>query len=165
VAASGNKLIIGGYVPQHQLRTDQSTGVVATKASAEELCASHFFNSVVSTISEERRVLKRQGIAFFFDHSTNKEWRKIVIDDYNLSRERHRQFKAITFVSQGLRGRAEAADVEFLPLQAADMVAYRLRQMRNTDAEKYAILRRVFVVPEGITYEQAMQSIKSKTAI
>jgi len=47
VAASGNKLIIGGYVPQQLLRTDQAAGVVATKASAEELCVSHFFNSVV----------------------------------------------------------------------------------------------------------------------
>ena len=136
-------------------------------------------------------MFKRQGIAFFFDHSTDKEWKKLVHDGYDLSAQTHKQFKAITFVAQGLRERAESGDVEFLPLQAADMAVYRMRQQmekivdfaepttwrklddilfasmakrraRLTDADINAAMRRVFIVPEDMSYEQAMQSLKEQ---
>jgi hypothetical protein len=195
VAASDGRLVVGGYVPHNKLRSDQTSGVVTTKAGAEELCVGHFFDSVVLAISKERRVLNRQGISFFFDHSTNKQWKKIVHDGYDLSCQKHRQFKAISFVSIGLRERVEAGDVEYLPLQAADMVAYRMRQkmekLANLDfngpewdkldnvlfksinianaalsaSELDAILRRVFIVPKGMSYEEAIESIRSTKPI
>jgi hypothetical protein len=189
VVASDNKLIVGGYVPQNMLLQDQANGTVKTQASAEELCVRHFFDSVVSTISEVRPVIKRQGISVFFDHSTNNDWKNIVHNGYELSCKKHSQYKAISFVSRGLRERVESGDAEFLPLQAADMVAYRIRQQMEklvtldlsgpewkkldsilfasmnkresklTDVEKDAMLRRVFLVPKNTTYEQAMDSI------
>jgi hypothetical protein len=128
VAASEGKLIVGGYVPCNKLRADQASGLVTANATAEELCIGHFFDSVVSTIGKHRRVFKRTGISFFFDHSTDKRWKNIVNNGYDLSSPKHRQFKLISFVTQGLKERVKAGDVEFLPLQAADMVAYRLRQ-------------------------------------
>lgn len=83
--------------------------------------------------------------------------------------------------------------MEFLPLQAADMVAYRMRQkmekLANLDftgpewdkldiilfksinevntawsaTERDAVLRRVFRVPESATYEDAMDAIVAKS--
>jgi len=182
VAVADGRLVVGGYVPQ-----------TTTTASPEELCAGHFFDAVVSTIGEERCVLKRQGISFFFDHSTSKQWKNVVNNAFEISRQRHRQSKTIAFVCKGLRERVEDGDVEFLPLQAADMVAYRIRQkmekLANLDftgpewgklddilfksinkasaawsaTERDAVLRRVFRVPESATYEEAMDAIVAKS--
>lgn len=182
VAASGNRLIIGGYVPEKKLEEDKASGFVETKSSAEDLCIKHFFDSAASTINRQRSPLKRQPIAFFFDHSDNPEWKKIVNDGFDFSRHQNRHFKEIAF----------APKEDHLPLQAADMVAYRLRQtLENTinldfsktwpkfdniifrsinagsekldDKERDVILRRVFMVPKHATYEQAMNSIKTRS--
>jgi hypothetical protein len=193
VAVADGRLVVGGYVPQIQLRAEQASGETTTTASPEELCAGHFFDAVVSTISKERCVLKRQGISFFFDHSTNKQWKNVVNNAFDISCQKHRQCKTITFVSKGLRERVENGAVEFLPLQAADMVAYRMRQkmekLANLDftgpewdkldnilfksineanaawsaTERDAVLRKVFRVPESATYEDAMDSIVAKS--
>lgn len=128
VAVSDCRLVVGGYVPQIQLRAEQASGETTITASSEQLCIGHFLDSIVSTISKERCVLKRQGISFFFDHSTNNEWKNLVREVYYLRCQKHKQFKSITFVSEGLKERVKNGDVEFLPLQAADMVAYRMRQ-------------------------------------
>jgi len=189
VVVSDNKLVVGGYVPQNQLRSEQASGMAKTNASPEELCVGHFFNAVVSAIINERRVLKRQGISFFFDHSTNNQWKKTVHEVYDRSCQRHKQFKSITFISEGLRERVKNGDLEFLPLQAADMVAYRMRQqmekLTNIDftgpnwdkldnilfdrmnkataalstSERQAMLWQVFPGLNGVPYEQAMDAI------
>jgi hypothetical protein len=127
-AVSKNKLMVGAYVPPTQLRSLQASGDTKTTASPEELCLSYFFDSVVSTISAERKRLKRQGISFFFDHTQDDQWKNIIHNGYNLSSKRHKQFESYTIVNKGLKERAKNGDLEFLPLQAADMVAYRMRQ-------------------------------------
>jgi len=129
VVVSENKLVVGGYVPPMQLRDLQANGVTKTTASPEELCLRYFFDSTVSTISAERKPLKRQGISFFFDHIENDQSRNIIRNGYNLACKRHTQFKSYTIVNEGLKERVKNGDVEFLPLQAADMVAYRIRQI------------------------------------
>jgi hypothetical protein len=83
--------------------------------------------------------------------------------------------------------------VAFLPLQAADMVAYRMRQKMEKLAhldftgpewdkldnvlfksinkanaarsamERDSVLRRVFIVPESATYEEAMDAIAAQS--
>jgi hypothetical protein len=180
VAASGNRLIVGGYVPPNMLRQDQLHGLVDTEAAPDELCLGHFFKSVITTINRERPPWKRQPVAFFFDHSTNKAWKKLVNDGFNFSRQ-NRQFRELAF----------ARKQDHLPLQAADMVAYRLRQVIEkrinwdfsesrwpkldeilfksinqrfvnlSQDEKEGVLRRFFVIPENATYEQAMDSINA----
>jgi hypothetical protein len=134
VAVSENKLVVGGYVPPKQLCELQSSGDTQTTASPEELCISYFFDAVVSTISAERKPLKRQSISFFFDHTEDDRWKNIIQHGYNLSCKKHKQFVAHTIVSRGLKERAKNGDLEFLPLQAADMVAYRMRQLMENIA-------------------------------
>lgn len=191
VAMSNGRFVVGGYVPQIQLRADQANGKTKTTASAEELCVDQFFDSVVATIERVRRVLRRQGISFFFDHSKDKKWKNIVRDAYDVSCQKYKQFKSLTIVNRGLKERVAAGDVEFLPLQAADMVAYRLRQKmedavtfdfsrawpqfdgiifkeiddwasKRSLQEKDEMMRRVLVVPEDATYEQVMAAAAAK---
>ena len=100
------------------------------------------------------------------------------MEGHDSSRSKNRNFKEITFADKK----------EHFPLQAADMVAYRLRQtMENlvtfdisktwpqfdniifkkindwsaklNPAEADAMLRRVFDVPKDATYDEAMNSI------
>jgi hypothetical protein len=193
VAVADGKLVVGGYVPQIQLREEQANGLTTTTGSPKELCVGHFFDAAVSTIYRERCVLKRQGISFFFDHSSDQRWKNIVHSVYDQRCKKHIQFKSIDFVSSSLRERVAAHDIEFLPLQAADLVAYRMRQkmekLANLDfagpewdkldkvlfksfdeahaqlspSERDAVLRRVFTVPDGVTYEQAMDSIVTQS--
>jgi len=180
VAASGQALMIGGYVPAKKLAEDKANGLTKTPSSAEELCIEHFFDSVVSTINRDRSPLKRQPITFVFDYSDDREWRRIIKDAFASSRLRNRHFKEMSFASKK----------DHLPLQAADLAAYRIRQRMEdlvtldlsktwkkldtilfrkmdarsaglSDRERDAILRRVYVVPEDATCDQAMDAITS----
>ena len=191
VAVSDGRLIVGGYVPTRKLQSDQAAGTASSNASAGELCVRHFFDSVISTISEERKVLKRLPISVFFDHVKDKQWKRVIQNGYDESCKTHRQFRALTIASRSLAERVESGDTESLPLQAADMVAYRLRQRMEdtvnldlsrdwaklddilfrtinswsetlTASEKDAILRRFFIIPKDATYEQAMDAITSE---
>ena len=179
-AASGQAWAVGGYVPAKKLAEDKANGLSKTPSSAEDLCINHFFDSVVSTINTHRAPLTRQPITFVFDHSDDPEWKRTIKDAFDSNRLRNRQFKEMSFASKK----------DHLPLQAADMVAYRIRQtvenlvtldlsrtwekldtilFREMDAwsaglsgrEKDAILGRVYVVPEDATYDQAMNAITS----
>lgn len=196
VAVSDGRLVVGGYVPPNQfirLRDAQPKGETQTTMSPEEICLSYFFDSVVSTISQERRVLKRQGISFFFDHTEVAQWKSIIHNGYEFSCKKHRQFKSITIVSEGLRERVKNGDTEFLPLQAADMVAHRMRQqMENlanldftgptwdkldnilfdrinksgnakSESEMKEILWQTYPNLKGVPYEQAMDAIAAQS--
>jgi hypothetical protein len=57
-------------------------------------------------------------IHFVFDQSDDREWKRAIMDVYDDCRLRDRRFESIQFTDKKL----------YLPLQAADMVAYRLRQ-------------------------------------
>lgn len=178
VAASGEALMIGGYVPATKLAEEKAAGLSSTPSSAEELCIQHFFHSVVSTLDRGRSPLRRQPITFVFDNSDDPQWRRTLKDAFDSSRLKHRHFKEMSFASRK----------DHLPLQAADMAAYRIRQrMENlvtldlsrtwekldtilfrkinawsaglSDRESDAILRRVFVVPEDASYAQAMNAL------
>jgi hypothetical protein len=196
VAVSDGRLVVGGYVPPNQfirLRDAQPKEETQTTMSPEEICLSYFFDSVVSTISQERRVLKRQGISFFFDHTEVAQWKSIIHNGYDFSCKKHRQFKSITIVSEGLRERVKNGDTEFLPLQAADMVAYRMRQqMENlanldftgptwdkldnilfdrmnkshnaqSDSDRQEMLWRIYPNLKGVPYEQAMDTLAAQS--
>jgi hypothetical protein len=137
--------------------------------------------------------LKRQVISFFFDHSTDQQWKDAVHDAYRSRSKINTRFKSIAFANLSLKERVAVRDEEFLPLQAADLVAYRMRQkmekLANLDfagpewnglddilfksmnkanarlsaSERDAVLRRVFDVPESATYEQAMDAIVNQS--
>lgn len=57
-------------------------------------------------------------IHFVFDQSTDREWKRAMMDVYDDCREQDNRLVAMDFWDKKL----------YLPLQAADMIAYRLRQ-------------------------------------
>jgi hypothetical protein len=182
VAASGNKLIVGGYVPGTLLREEQKNGTVENTASAQELCVGHFFESIATNIKRDKAPWKRLPIAFFFDHSEDVGWKNLVHAGFDRSRQRQRQFRSLRFEHKE----------DYLPLQAADMAAYRLRQRierhvqwdfsdtkwpkldsilfksidesysKLSQSEKEATVRRFFVIPEDATEREIINAINKK---
>lgn len=179
---AGSNLIIGGWVPTKLYHEDKHAGLPNKDRDPYELCLDHFFDSAVSTIKQQRAPWRRQPISFLFDWSEDNDWRHTV----DLRFEFHKnKFKKPPFVEIGFRKKTEHT-----PLQAADMVAYRLRhnmsKLSNLDfskswpelddilfkemnesieklaqAEKDAMLRRCFIIPKNTSYEQAMDAISS----
>ena len=75
----------------------------------------------METIQLQRSPWKRQPVNFIFDQSDNKEWRQAVIEAFKTYKKDHPKFAEPSF--------ADKMDPENMPLQAADMVAFRTRQI------------------------------------
>ena len=68
-------------------------------------------------------------IHFVFDQSEDREWKRAIIDVYDDCRKGDRRFVGVDFWDKKL----------YVPLQAADMVAYRLRQTTEHAVTKGAL--------------------------
>lgn len=120
IAGSGSKLIVGVTVSVNLFHASQLAGQISEEANPYEQCADKFFDSVVNTISGQKRPWKRQPIAFFFDQTGNIRFENTVLKMFSAHQKHYRTFKKIAFVNK--------KELPHLPLQAADMVAYRARQ-------------------------------------
>ena len=132
IAGSGNKIIVQAMVQSDVFQKEKEKGNIPAEANPYELCIDRFFDAVVGLIGYQRPPWKRQPISFFFDQRKgDKEWLDAVYKIFNSYKEKNCTFKDITFSDKEDR----------LPLQAADMVAYRTRQQsQNWVNEKEPIL-------------------------
>lgn len=119
VIASRNILDVGGYVPTAAFHQDKVAGVISSEKRPYAVCIDNFFTSVLDTIVSQRTPWKRLPMAFFFDHSDRTEWRIAIVERYDFQRAKHPQFKELAFSDK----------TDHPPLQAADMIAYRSRQI------------------------------------
>jgi hypothetical protein len=176
---ASNRLIIGGWVPTLLYHQDKLAGVPGKDRHPYELCLDHLFGSFVDTIAKHKAPWKRQHVSFLFDHSDNEEWRNMIMKRFYSYQKNNRNFVEIGFRKKE----------DHTPLQAADMISYRMRhgmsKLANLDfsrtwleldeilfkqiydyysgagrEEKERVFRKVFVVPENMTYEQALRSLK-----
>jgi hypothetical protein len=120
VAAEGSKVPVGGYVdtrgyneflkqtPAEQMRNPHQGGV------------SYFYSSVIDAVTDRWPKLQ-WPISFFFDQTEDLEWRNAITAVHQTWKGRNSRIKEISF--------ADKKDPEHYPLQAADLVAYRLRQI------------------------------------
>jgi len=120
VASAGNKVPVGGYVdtrgyaeylrqtPEERLRNPHEGGVW------------WFYDSAISSI--QSRWPKLQGhISFVFDQTDDPEWKSAIIAVHNSWKRMNSRIQRISFGDK-------KAPANY-PLQAADMVAYRMRQL------------------------------------
>lgn len=117
IAGSGDKVIVGMGVSTNIFHVAQQTGVVPKEEDPYVECAKRFFPSVAKSIALQRSPWKRQHISFVFDRS-EKAFSKSLEGVFTESKNQFVYFHELTF----------AQKTEQLPLQAADMVAYRCRQ-------------------------------------
>jgi len=119
IVGSGKLLIVGGYIRTDEIHRLKVIGARPIGYDAYEENARTFFNSVIYGIDRMRSPWKRQSITFVFDHSDNDDWTNGIHSAYKKFVKRFSRFKEISF------GRK----TDRIPLQAADMVAYRMRQI------------------------------------
>ena len=120
IAGAGNKILIGGYVDTHKFSKAKSEGdkLVPSHGDPYKYCLTQFFDSFRTDVQLQWPMWS-DPVSFVFDQTDDPVWRKAIIDVFASFQQRDSRFYAVTFADK----KAE------LPLQAADMVAYRMRQI------------------------------------
>lgn len=121
LAGSGNKMLIINGVFTNVFHQEKLAGNLPENLNPYEHCADQFFARVVGAIEVQRAPWKRLPISFFFDQSDDHEWTSAIARMFHVHQKQRRVFREIAFADKKL--------APHLPLQAADMVAYRARQM------------------------------------
>ena len=123
IAGSGNKVIVGGGVYTLLFQQAKSAGAITSNLNPYELAAREFFSSVPEIIALQKSPWKRMPITFFFEGTDDAELRNSVLSQHNFCGKKHSTFREISFCKSGFPDK--------LPLQAADMVVYRMRQLTS----------------------------------
>jgi hypothetical protein len=118
VAGSGNKLIIGNYVHTSKFYQSKIKWDIPIGANPYKHCIDGFFASFVEIIGSQRAPWKRLPITFVFDSSEKPEWRHAIDDAFHSYNKSHPRSWFVW---------GDEKLPENLPLQAADMVAWRSR--------------------------------------
>jgi hypothetical protein len=137
VAGDGNKIPIGGAYNnvEYQKTTEnirsQKLDIPYDK-NPHKYCINEFFLSFYGELEILWPSLTAP-ITFFFDHSDDPEWKAAIHEGFDFYRAKDSRLREISF--------ADKKQKPHLPLQAADMIAYRCRQVmehyvNNTMAPK-----------------------------
>ena len=120
VAGSGNKLIVKNPVDTKTIYESKLKGNNTGIDDPYKWCVKGFFRHYSSIVGTERAPWKRMPVKFIFDDPPPKEkqWRGAIVDAYEDYRGEHPR---TTFAF------GNKLDPQMLPLQAADMLAYRTR--------------------------------------
>lgn len=118
---AGAKLSVGGFVLTKEYYLAKAAGNLPAEADPYEHGLEQFFAEVLSSIHALRAPWKRAQIDFIFDQSDNPEWKRAVNDCFARYRAKYPTFSTVDFRDKKVE----------LPLQAADMVAYRSRRLTD----------------------------------
>jgi hypothetical protein len=116
IAGSGNKLLVGDFVDTEHFHESKLTGGASIGANPYEKCIKGLFAQCLAVINTQRASWKNLPVSFIFDTPANKEWKLAVEDAFHSHQKDHPRWTL-----------AFADKTGVLPLQAADMVAYRTR--------------------------------------
>ena len=116
---SGAKLSVGGFVLTKEYHLAKSTGDLPAEADPYEHSLEQFFAEVLSSIHQLRAPWKRAHITFIFDQTSKAGWTQAVNGCFARYQDKYPTFSSVAFADKKIE----------LPLQAADMVAYRSRRM------------------------------------
>jgi hypothetical protein len=118
VAGGGDKVVLGNCVHLPNYTKAVNSGQFLPNANPYHECVKEFFSGFRQTIKMQFPTWNMMPVSFFFDQS-DKRWVSAVHEIYDDARKVNRNFREIAF--------ADKKRVQML--QAADMVAFRSRQM------------------------------------
>jgi len=121
IVGTTNSVIVGTGVFTDAFHKEKTLGERSPDSNPYIECANKFFASIPPTIVECRKSWKRMPISFFFDQTDNTELRNGITAAHHEHTKTLRTFREIAF--------ADKKFTPHLPLQAADMVAYRAKQI------------------------------------
>jgi hypothetical protein len=125
IAGSGNKIMIGGYVNTlefHKAAMSPSIDprIIPSGGDPYKHCLDQFFKEFLIEVQQQWPYWT-EPVSFFFDQSNNPEWRNAVVGAFYSYKDKDSRLAVVSF--------ADKKSKEHLPLQAADMIAYRCRQI------------------------------------
>ncbi len=120
IAGSGDKPHFGAYVNTTKFHKAILTGDVLIGGDPYRWCVGKCFSEFANEV-EVRWPNFSGPVSFFFDWTSDPKWRSAILDTFALYKERDARFSEIAF--------ANKKEKPHLPLQAADMIAYRTRQI------------------------------------
>jgi hypothetical protein len=126
IAGSGNKLIVGVGAHTSLFHKKKTEGNLPPSSNPYEECVKQFFDGFPTTIAAFRAPWKRQRVTFFFDRTDDRGWMHAISDAFHFYGHEHSTFKELVFSDK----------MTHLPLQAADMVAYRARKITGKWVDK-----------------------------
>ncbi len=118
IAAGGSKEKVGGYVDTQRYAEFLKDNPNKQIRNPQEGSVWMFYEAMIETVNSKWPNF-RWPISVFFDQSENDEWRNAITKVHLSFRKVHSRLKEITFADK----------IDQCPLQAADMLAYRLRQI------------------------------------
>ena len=121
----GAKLTVGGFVLTKEFHLAKTNGDLPRTADPYEHGLEQFFAEVLGSIHQLRAPWKRAGVYFVFDQSDKPDWKRALHDCFSRYRAK---YPTIQSVSSEAKNKA-------IPLQAADMVAYRSRRITSQWAD------------------------------
>jgi Protein of unknown function (DUF3800) len=128
IAGDGNKIVVGVWVETadfHKAATNNTTDPKTIPAGGDPYrhCLDMFFKQLPADILTAWPDWK-QPVSIFYDWTDDPAWRRAITDAHDIARRTDARIRELTF--------ANKKDRQHFPLQAADMVVYRFRQLAET---------------------------------
>jgi len=125
IVGSGNKVVIGGWIETSNIHKTKVAGQVPIhlKSAADDpytWLLLNFFKNLSNDILSGWPDWK-EPISFFFDCNDDAKWISSVVQTHRFCKQNEIRFGELSFVDKKI--------TPHLPLQAADMIAYRFRQL------------------------------------
>jgi hypothetical protein len=118
LVAGRGKRRFGGYINTEKFNDAKAKGEFLIGQDPYDYCLKVCFNDFIKRINVCWPDFT-EPISFFWDWTNDRNWRRAILDAYDPFRKKDSRLAEITFADKTKR----------LPLQAADMVAYRMRQL------------------------------------
>jgi hypothetical protein len=125
VAGSGDRVMFGGYVKTNAFNKEKITGSKLFTDDPYEFCLNEFFKEFIYKVNIQWPNFN-DPVSFFFDQTDDPKWRQSILSVFYYYQKNDSRFAEIIFADKK----------KHLPLQAADMIAYRNRQVLGNVIDK-----------------------------
>jgi hypothetical protein len=123
LAGGGQKLFVGGFISTRDFNEAKKHPAFSHFAPAHDpyrACLNQFFESFATEVQQQWPYWN-DPVSFIFDRNDDKDWNHAVKDAFWAAKKGDSRIAELTF--------ADKTIPSHLPLQAADMLAYRVRQL------------------------------------
>lgn len=117
VAVAGNKIPIAGGIDLRVFQKIKGT-LPEEQKYPYKYCMSHFF-TVYHDETELQWGKFKSDVSFYFDWSENEEWRDAILEVFGAYQKKDTRMRGPNFEKKTV----------LIPLQAADLLAYRMRKL------------------------------------
>jgi len=134
LAGAGQKIFVGGFISTRDFSEAKKHPEYSRFAPASDpyqACLNQFFKTFAMEVQQQWPHWK-ESVSFFFDQNDDKEWNHSVQDAFMAAHNRDSRIAELSFADKKI--------YPHFPLQAADMIAYRFRQIVEnfTDPDIYS---------------------------